>query len=306
MEEEGSRKLCGMKRTTEKPSAAEQTARSTNDNLCKRLAEEYPAQFAHWLFGTRGKVKVEKTELSREPIRADMVIFSSAENETLHTEFQTTRKSQVALPLRFLDYYVGLKRKNQKRRVRQVLVVLKPTEKEIPDRYEDECTTHRYTVVKMWEQDPTEFLPREGLLPLATLCRAESGEELLQAVATGIEQIKGRARQGEALNSARVLAGLRYNKKLVYQILKENNMLEESVVYQDILRKGRKQGVQQGAEQEVRKVALRLLERRFGKLSRTAQQKIERLVKEQMEVLCEALLDFQNKEDLTRWLKQHA
>ena len=158
LEEEGWRTLGGMKRTTEKPTAADQTARSQNDALCKRLAEDYPEQFAHWLFGTRGKVKVEKTELSREPIRADMVIFSSAENETLHSEFQTTMKSDVALPLRFLDYYVGFKRKHPGRRVRQVLVVLKPTEDEIPDRYEDERTLHGYDVVKMWEQEPAQFL----------------------------------------------------------------------------------------------------------------------------------------------------
>ena len=116
-----------MKRTTEKLSAANQEARRKNDDLCKFLAEEYPEQFAPWLFGTHGKVKVEKTELSRDPIRADSVIFSSDENETLHTEFQTTKKSDVALPLRFLDYYVGLKRKQPKRRVRQVLVVLRPS-----------------------------------------------------------------------------------------------------------------------------------------------------------------------------------
>ena len=92
-----------MKRTAEKPPASAQETRSKNDDLCKFLAEEYPEQFAHWLFGTQGKVKIEKTELSRDPIRADSVIFSSAENETLHTEFQTTRKSDVALPLRFCE-----------------------------------------------------------------------------------------------------------------------------------------------------------------------------------------------------------
>ena len=219
-----------MRRTTQKQTPPADSARKTNDALCKRLAEDYPEQFARWLFGTRGKVKVEKTELSREPIRADAVIFSSAENETLHTEFQTTKKSRVPLPLRFLDYYVGFKRKHPKRRVRQVLVILKPTAEEIPDRYEDEATTHRYTVIKLWEQDPAELLQDEGLLPLATLCRAESGERLLQEVAAGIEQISTRERQGEALNDARLLAGLRYNKKLVYQILKENDMIEESVV----------------------------------------------------------------------------
>ncbi len=298
-----------MKRTTEKPPVAKQEARRKNDDLCKYLAEEYPEQFAHWLFGTRGKVKVEKTELSRDPIRADMVIFSSNENETLHTEFQTTRKSDVALPLRFLDYYVGLKRKRPKRRVRQVLVILKPTEKEIPDRYEDECTIHRYTVVKMWEQDPTEFLKYEGLLPLATLCRAESGEQLLQEVATGIAQIKSRERQAEALNGARMLAGLRYNKNLVYQILKENNMLEESVVYQDILRKGKRQGLQEGLQQGLqheRKLVRRLLERLLGELSARTHTQIETLNVDQLEKLGEELIEFKSEKALTAWLKQHA
>ena len=64
-----------MKRTTAKPPVATQEARSKNDDLCKVLAEAYPEQFARWLFGTRGKVKVEKTELSRDPIRADSVIW---------------------------------------------------------------------------------------------------------------------------------------------------------------------------------------------------------------------------------------
>ena len=83
-------------------------------------------------------------------------------------------------------------------------------------------------------------------------------------------------------------------------------MLEESVIYQDILQKGKLSGLQEGAEEEARKVAMRLLELRLGKLSRTAQRQIERLVVEQLEALCEALLDFQTKDDLTRWLKQHA
>ena len=118
-----------MKRTTPQASAP----RDARDTLCKRLAEDYPQQFARWLFGARGKVKVEKTELDRDPIRADAVIFSSDENETLHGEFQTTKKSDVPLPLRFLDYYVGLKRKQPGRRVRQVLVVLKPTDAPVPN-----------------------------------------------------------------------------------------------------------------------------------------------------------------------------
>ena len=300
-----------MKRTPGKsPKSTAKPARGDSDNLCKRLAEEYPEQFARWLFGASGKVKVEKTELSREPVRADSVIFSHDEDETLHAEFQTTMKSDVPVPLRFLDYYVGLKRKNPSLRVRQVLVVLKQTGEQIPDRYEDEMAVHRYLVVRVWEQNPAELLKHEGLLPLATLCHAESGEKLLGEVAAEINRIKSREQRREMLNWSRVLAGLRYDKGLIYQILKESDMLEESVVYQDILQKGRRRGLQEGrqegAEEEARKVATRLLELRFGKLSRSVQRQVERLVVEQLEALCEAQINFQTKDDLNRWLKQHA
>jgi predicted transposase YdaD len=302
-----------MKQTAEKPATTKQIARSANDALCKRLAKEYPEQFAHWLFGTKGKVEVEKTELSREPIRADAVIFSSEANETLHGEFQTTMKSDVAVPLRFLDYYVGFKRRHPMRRVRQVLVVLKPTEERIPDRYEDERTWHEYDVVKMWEQDPAVLLHHEGLLPLATLCRAASAEQLLQDVAVQVLQIKTRERRGEALNWARMLAGLRYNRKLIGSILKETDMLEESVIYQDILRKGRKQGLQQGLQQGLeqglereRKLVMRLLERALGKLSARTRKQIEALNADQLEKLGEEFVEFKNEKALTAWLKQHA
>ncbi len=304
-----------MKRTSLGTSKAPaKPARGASDNLCKRLAEEYPEQFARWLFGAGGKVKVEKTEMSREPIRADSVIFSHAESETLHVEFQTMMKSEVPVPLRLLDYYVGFKRQNPNRRVRQVLVVLKETGEKIPDRYEDERTAHIYDVVEVWKQDPAELMKHEGLLPLATLCRAESGEKLLSEVAAQINRIKSRERRRETLNWSRMLAGLRYDKNLIYQILKEGDMLEESVVYQDILQKGRRRGLQEGlqkglqkgAEQEARKVAIRQLERCFGKLTLKVRRQIDRLMVEQLEALCEELLDFQTKADLTRWLKQHA
>jgi len=79
-------------------------------------------------------------------------------------------------------------------------------------------------------------------------------------------------------------------------------MLEESVIYQDIYRKGERRGLEQGE----RKLAMHLLERKFGKLSQTLRGRIERLEVEQLEALCEALPDLQTKDDLTRWLKQYA
>jgi predicted transposase YdaD len=81
-----------------------------------------------------------------------------------------------------------------------------------------------------------------------------------------------------------------------------SDLLEESVVYQDIFQKGEQRGIEQGA----RKLVMLLLELRFGKPSLKVQRQIERLAAEQLEALCVALLYFQTKDDLTRWLKQHA
>lgn len=81
------------------------------DNVCKILAEKYPRDFANWLLPEQvEKIKVLKTELSIEPIRADSVIFLQTENRILHLEFQTKTKSETPIPLRMLDYFVRLVR----------------------------------------------------------------------------------------------------------------------------------------------------------------------------------------------------
>ncbi len=60
------------------------------DNLCKLLAEKYPLDFAGWLLTEEPQtVKVLKTELSIEPIRAGFVNFLQGENRILHLEVQT-------------------------------------------------------------------------------------------------------------------------------------------------------------------------------------------------------------------------
>jgi predicted transposase YdaD len=75
-----------------------------------------------------------------------------------------------------------------------------------------------------------------------------------------------------------------------------SDLLEESVVYQDIFQKGFEQGFQQGFQQgvevEARKLVMLQLELRFGKPSLKVQRQIERLVVEQLEALCEAQINF--------------
>jgi predicted transposase YdaD len=84
------------------------------DNVCKILAEKYPRDFARWLLSEEPQnIKVLKTELSIEPIRADFVTFLQTENRILHIEFQTITTSKTPIPLRMLDYSVRLIRSYQ-------------------------------------------------------------------------------------------------------------------------------------------------------------------------------------------------
>ena len=79
--------------------------------------------------------------------------------------------------------------------------------------------------------------------------------------------------------------------------------MEESVTYQAILRKGIEQGLEQGSQREGLLLVQRLLTRRWGSLPREVEQRLENLSTSQLEDLVEALLEFNDFDDLTRWLE---
>jgi predicted transposase YdaD len=88
------------------------------------------------------------------------------------------------------------------------------------------------------------------------------------------------------------LAGLRFKKDLIYQILREKGM-QESVIYQDIIEEGEK------------KLLSRLLNRRIGAVPPAARSQIEGLPSATLEELGEAVLDFSEPADLLDWLQIH-
>jgi predicted transposase YdaD len=164
------------------------------DNVCKVLAEKYPREFVSWLLAEAPtQIKVLKTELSLEPIRADSVTFLQTANRILHIEFQTRTISNPPLPFRMLDYSVRLIRQYNVP-VTQVVIFLQETNNEIAftEEYVNETTTHRYRVLRMWEQEPALFLDNPALLPLAPLTRTSSPQRLLSQVAQSVARISDR------------------------------------------------------------------------------------------------------------------
>ncbi|MEH2403213.1 DUF4351 domain-containing protein [Nostoc sp.] len=268
------------------------------DNLCKILAEKYPRDFTRWLLNQEPRtIEILKTELSIEPIRADSVTFLQTENLILHLEFQTTIKSQKPIALRMLDYYVRLTRTYQVP-VTQVVIFLQETSNEIAftEEYVSEVTSHRYRVIRMWEQDSALFLSNLALLPLAPLTRTDSAQALLSQVAEEIAKIPDIETRQNTAAYTEILAGLKFEKDFIRQLLRED-IMQESVIYQDILQKGE--------QKEAFRFLNRQLNRRFGEIDSSIFERIRVLSTEQLEQLGEEFLDFSNISDLVTWLEQN-
>ena len=285
------------------------------DNVCKLLAEKYPLDFARWLLPEKPQsVKVLKTELSIEPIRADFVTFLKSENQILHIEFQTLSTSQKPIPLRVIDYYIRLKRLYPECTIIQFVIFLQETEDKnaFINVYQDGNTTHYYQVIRMWEQDPVLFLNNPALLPLAPLTRTNAPQSLLSQVAESVAKIEEIEIKRDIVACTEILAGLRFEKQLISQLLRED-IMRESVIYQDIFQKGEQRGEQRGRElgeklgRELgeQRTIIRQLTRRFGELDSSLVDKIKTFNIEKLDNLADALLEFSTINDLATWLNDN-
>ncbi|MBD1923036.1 Rpn family recombination-promoting nuclease/putative transposase [Microcoleus sp. FACHB-831] len=273
------------------------------DNTCKYLAEEYPADFVGWLLSdSTSDIQVLKTELSLDPIRADSVIFIKIGNKILHLEFQTQPQSNPPIDFRMLDYYTRLKREYGCQ-IEQVVIFLQQTTSEIVFKHEylDTNTRHGYRAMRMWEENPAPLLANPALLPFATLARSNSPNTLLEQVAARVDMIEETDERRNISACAEVLAGLRFEKNLIQELFREE-VMQESVIYQDILQKGEQRGKQQGKQEEALALIMRQLPRRIGAIAPDLEERIRGLSLFQLEELAEALLDFSAANDLTVWL----
>lgn len=287
------------------------------DNLCKYLAEKYPDKFASWLLGEpTTKVEVLKTELSLEPIRADSVTFLRTQSQILHLEFQVQVPTGKPMPLRMLNYFVRLYWQYNLP-VTQVLIWLQQTSNSavFESEFRQGLTSHGYQVIRMWEQPPEPLLADPALLPMAVLAASDDATELLNQVAAEVAKIESNVQRKEISASTEILAGLRFNKNLIRNLFREE-IMRESVIYQDILeegrqkgkqegkQEGRQEGKQEGKQEEALTMVMRPLTRRFGNLDAELQSRLGELTVAQLEDLIEALFDFSDVSDLMNWLEE--
>jgi predicted transposase/invertase (TIGR01784 family) len=302
------------------------------DDFCKQLVARHPASISRWLLGLTGSVSARQAgeqpasapgcatdwqlldrELSSEPLHADSVVLLPAsgnrsEAPILHLEFQT--RPDPLMAERMLDYWIRLHRRFR-RPVQQVVLHLKPTRSPLA-RIEHLAigrTRHHFTSLRLWEQDPAPLLADPALLPLAVLARppAAAPEQLLSQVRQRLQTLADPDQRRRTTSGCQLLAGLTFSQDVIQRLL-AMSILEDSSVYQYIVRKGleegRALGLQQGRHQEASTLLLRQLERRCGPLPPSQRDRIDLLPLEQLEGLGDALLDFQGPADLEHWLSR--
>ncbi len=269
------------------------------DSTCKFIALEYSRDLARWLLGKPLELtEVKPSELSLEAIRADSLIFLESEELILHIEFQTDPKADI--PYRMLDYGTRLYRYYPNKPIYQVVIYLRKSDLPLvrQNYYRYGRTEHQFEVIRLWETPSEPLLQSPGLFPLAVLTQTEDRENLLKKIAQDIEKIRDSREQSNLAASTGILAGLVLDKEIIQRVLRKD-IMQESVIYQEIKAEGRQEGKQEGEANLV----LRQLNRRIGSISPQLSLKIHSLSVEQLENLGEALLDFQSMGDLEQWLE---
>ncbi len=271
------------------------------DNICKFLAENYSHDFARWVFGEpKGFTTLSPTELFVEPIRADALILLQSSDVVLHLEFQT--QPDEAIPFRMADYRLRVHRRYPLKDMRQLVIYLKSTGSRLvhQNSFNISGMNHEFEVIRLWEQPIANFLDFPGLLPLAILGRTEDRIQTLREISSLIDRIKDKREQSNIAAATSLLAGLVLKKDVIGSVLREE-IMQDSVIYQDIKAQGIQEGVQQGKVDLV----LHLLKIRLGELQSEDEVRISALSLEQLEALGVAMFDFSGSDDLLAWLNDN-
>jgi predicted transposase/invertase (TIGR01784 family) len=210
------------------------------------------------------------------------------------------------MPFRMADYYLRIYRRFPSKHILQVVIYLKFSQSSdvYQNVFELPRMRHEFDIVRLWEEPASNFLTSPGLLPFAALAQTNDRVETLQQVAIQVEQLSNRSTQSNIAASAAVLAGLLLDKSLVQAILRKE-VMQESVIYQEIKAEGRQEGRQEGIEVGERSLVLRLLSLKLGKLPESVALEVTQLSKAHLPALEEALLSFETLGDLTSWLQVH-
>jgi len=229
------------------------------DNICKFLAESFSRDFASWILGEAiALTKIEPSELSVEPIRADSVIFLESTKIILHIEFQTEPNKNI--PFRMADYRLRLYRKFPDRQIHPVVIYLTPSQSLLVHEttFRIGALNHEFNVIRLWEQPTEIFQQYQGLFPFAVLTKTENPTDTLRQVVKQIENIADKQVQSNVAASTAIISGIALNKEIIQRLLR-SEIMKESVIYQEILLEGKAEGKAEGIAETANQIALNMM-----------------------------------------------
>lgn len=220
-------------------------------------------------------------DLSAVTRSADVIIgIGEPLEEVVHIEFQA---SASAWKHADVLVYNALLYSQQRVPVHSVVVLLRPEAAHqnmtgrvcYAPRPEYGSMDFGFQVVRLWEIDAERLLNGDlGIMPLAVLGKLPKGvslEDGLEVVARRIVErlIKEASaeRAGQLLARALLLAGLRVQRNLAFQIFEGVQMMEESDTYLAIL--------DQGEERGIRNMILMLGQDRFGAADESVKSELQ-------------------------------
>ncbi len=125
--------------------------------------------------------------------------------------------------------------------------------------------------------------------------------ELLNQVAHQVDSLPEQEQRRQVSSYVQLMAGLKYDKDIVRRLFRED-IMRESVIYQEIFQEGEVRGEARGEARGQRLVIARLLSKRFGTLSPSIAAQLESLSLTQVQSLEDELFEFRSIADLTQWL----
>ena len=153
-----------------------------------------------------------------------------------------------------------------------------------------------FRVINLWDIDVNLVFQANlaPLLPFVPILKGGGSPELVRRALIQLQQDKDLVELESLLG---FFASFVLDTGIVQQILRwDMTVLRESPWYQEILLEGEERGE--------RSIILRLIHRKFGSLSPQITEKIQALSVQQVEALADDLLDFNNLDNLNKWLEQ--
>ncbi len=256
------------------------------DATLNSLIDAHPADWANFLAlrsgVPAGPADVVDTDLS-STLQADRLFrIRGPRPAIVHLELESS--SRLGIPEELLRYNV-VARRSCSLPVHSVVMLLRPKASasdlsgflELPDGNGATYITFRYAVVRLWEESFEDLLNAGlGIAPLSLLT-----DEAAADLPVAAERFRERLHEAGLPNNVvreiagytRVLCGLRYT----FENLKEasmggRNILEDSIVYQDLMARGaaigeaigEARGEARGGIKQAQKTILHLGSKRFG------------------------------------------